>query len=149
MSRPILSAYLLLLLQATSGGKYLADGSGSFQVPVLSEQTTFAYDSAGNGGDSTLCDSNLQSIYIIKGLNQYKQVFFDGAGNDGLIHNQLAYDADGNLVETRVVGDANCNGVASVADINALLLALTDPAAYAAQHPGCNHLHGDMNAVRP
>lgn len=44
-----------------------------------------------------------------------------------------------------LIGDMNCNGVVNVSDIGAFVLALTDPAAYAAQFPGCNILNGDCN----
>ncbi len=44
-----------------------------------------------------------------------------------------------------VPGDMNCDGVVSVGDINPFVLALTDPAAYAAQFPDCDALNGDCN----
>lgn len=42
-------------------------------------------------------------------------------------------------------GDMNCDGVSNGLDIQALVEAMTDPAAYAANFPGCNVAHGDMN----
>lgn len=42
-------------------------------------------------------------------------------------------------------GDLNCDGVVSVADIGAFVLALTDPAGYAVQFPACDPLAGDLN----
>jgi hypothetical protein len=44
-----------------------------------------------------------------------------------------------------VAGDMNCDGTVNLADIDALSLALTDPVAYAAAHPGCNINAGDLN----
>ncbi len=44
-----------------------------------------------------------------------------------------------------LLGDMNCDGVVSVSDINAFVLALTDPAAYQAQFPDCDIQNGDMN----
>jgi len=43
-------------------------------------------------------------------------------------------------------GDANCNGNADVGDIGPFTLALTDPTAYAAQHPDCDIEDLDLNA---
>jgi hypothetical protein len=42
-------------------------------------------------------------------------------------------------------GDTNCNGVVGFDDINPFVLALTNPAAYAAAYPGCPLLNGDIN----
>ncbi len=44
-----------------------------------------------------------------------------------------------------LLGDLNCDGVVSVGDINPFVLALTDPAAYAAAFPDCDALNGDCN----
>jgi hypothetical protein len=44
-----------------------------------------------------------------------------------------------------LTGDLNCDGVVSFADINPFVLALTNPAAYAAQFPSCNIMNGDIN----
>ncbi|MGE0481921.1 MAG: S8 family serine peptidase [Phycisphaerae bacterium] len=44
-----------------------------------------------------------------------------------------------------VVGDMNCDGLLNNFDIDPFVLALTDPAAYAATFPGCNILNGDVN----
>ncbi len=44
-----------------------------------------------------------------------------------------------------LLGDLNCDGVVSVGDINPFVLALTDPAAYAAQFPDCDILNGDCS----
>ncbi|TWT45129.1 hypothetical protein RAS1_15510 [Phycisphaerae bacterium RAS1] len=57
-------------------------------------------------------------------------------------------DGNGNGVPDeceQVLGDLNCDGVVNVLDINPFVLALSDPAAYALQHPGCNILNGDID----
>ncbi len=41
-------------------------------------------------------------------------------------------------------GDLNCDGVVDFDDINPFVLALTDPAGYAAAFPACNILNGDL-----
>lgn len=47
--------------------------------------------------------------------------------------------------EAFVTGDLNCDGVVNNFDIDAFVLALTDPAAYAAQYPECDAGLGDVN----
>ncbi len=42
-----------------------------------------------------------------------------------------------------VSGDLNCDGVVDFGDINPFVLALSDPAGYAAAFPDCNILSGD------
>lgn len=44
-----------------------------------------------------------------------------------------------------LIGDLNCDGVVSVADIGPFVLALTDPAAYSSTFPSCDALAGDLN----
>lgn len=43
-------------------------------------------------------------------------------------------------------GDLNCDGVRSLADVAAFILALTDPTAFAATYPGCDIGRADVNA---
>ncbi|MBN2445698.1 MAG: choice-of-anchor J domain-containing protein, partial [Phycisphaerae bacterium] len=43
------------------------------------------------------------------------------------------------------LGDLNCDGAADVFDIDAFVLAVTNPAAYAAQYPACNINLADCN----
>ena len=43
------------------------------------------------------------------------------------------------------LGDLNCDGSVNVFDIDAFVLALTDPAAYAAAQPDCDRLYADCN----
>jgi hypothetical protein len=43
------------------------------------------------------------------------------------------------------VGDVNCDGTVDFGDINPFVLALSDPAAYAAQYPGCPFENRDIN----
>jgi hypothetical protein len=44
-----------------------------------------------------------------------------------------------------VPGDMNCDGLVNNFDIDPFVLAISDPAAYAAQYPDCNILNGDIN----
>lgn len=52
---------------------------------------------------------------------------------------------DYDCTQTVVLGDMNCDGLVTVADIGGFVLALTDPAGYAAQFPGCSINNADMN----
>lgn len=44
-----------------------------------------------------------------------------------------------------LLGDMNCDGMVSVTDIGAFVLALTDPTGYAAAFPNCDIMAGDLN----
>lgn len=46
---------------------------------------------------------------------------------------------------TAVPGDTNCDGRVNNFDINAFILALSDPAEYAVQYPNCSILSADAN----
>jgi len=43
------------------------------------------------------------------------------------------------------LGDMNCDGCITTTDVQAMVLALLNPATYAATYPGCNILRGDTN----
>ena len=45
----------------------------------------------------------------------------------------------------QATGDMNCDGEVNAFDIDPFVLALTDPAGYAAAWPDCNILNGDIN----
>lgn len=49
------------------------------------------------------------------------------------------------VVADSTLGDMNCDCAVNVLDINAFVLALSDPAAYAAMFPSCNIMFGDIN----
>ncbi len=44
-----------------------------------------------------------------------------------------------------LTGDLNCDGVVNAFDIDAFVLALTDPTAYQTDHPYCDSLNADVN----
>ena len=44
-----------------------------------------------------------------------------------------------------LIGDMNCDGVVDFFDIDAFVLAITNPAGYAAAYPGCDIMAGDAN----
>ena len=47
--------------------------------------------------------------------------------------------------QTLLLGDMNCDGTLSVGDIAGFVLALTNPAGYAAQFPNCQIAAADVN----
>ncbi|MGE3181892.1 MAG: PQQ-binding-like beta-propeller repeat protein [Phycisphaerae bacterium] len=75
--------------------------------------------------------------------------FHDGIGGS------IAIDQSGKLVsvgsagvlafETLVAGDTNCDGAITVSDIGPFVIALTDPATYAAQFPQCDLRSADVD----
>ncbi len=64
---------------------------------------------------------------------------------DGRTTTRVAVPANQQLVVRPTVGDMNCDGRTSVADINPFVLALNDPAGYAAAHPLCDRNHADTD----
>jgi hypothetical protein len=52
---------------------------------------------------------------------------------------------DSFTVSLLIPGDLNCDGAADFGDINPFVLALSNPAAYAAAYPDCHILRGDCN----
>jgi hypothetical protein len=49
------------------------------------------------------------------------------------------------ILAVHIPGDLNCDGRVNVFDIDPFVLALTDPAGYAAAHPDCHHANADTN----
>ena len=48
-------------------------------------------------------------------------------------------------IQAAIAGDLNCDGLVNNFDIDAFVLALTDPAAYAQQFPDCDATNADAN----
>ncbi|MBK8267225.1 MAG: PQQ-dependent sugar dehydrogenase [Planctomycetes bacterium] len=48
-------------------------------------------------------------------------------------------------VEVRIKGDANCDQILSIDDVEPFVQAIVDPTGYAADHPGCSPSLSDMN----
>ena len=48
-------------------------------------------------------------------------------------------------IYARVPGDLNCDNHVDFGDINAFVVALSDPAGYQTAFPACNYLNGDVN----
>ncbi len=74
--------------------------------------------------------------------------FFDdpGAANLGVVDGRAPADVGADeRSPTFVAGDMNCDGFVTVGDIGGFVLALTNPAGYAAQYPSCNIDLADVN----
>ncbi|MDX2200342.1 MAG: hypothetical protein SF069_15385 [Phycisphaerae bacterium] len=62
----------------------------------------------------------------------------DSELGDGVLNIQCSPSASS-------IGDMNCDGFVTVGDIGGFVIALTNPAQYAIQFPGCNIMNGDVN----
>jgi len=65
----------------------------------------------------------------------------DASGNTGFDSSP----ADFRIPAQPCPGDLNCDGFVNPADAPAMALALVNPTAYAAAHPGCPSANGDLN----
>ncbi len=102
---------------------------------------------AATGGDLHVIDTTTNTI--ARTINfaagaQPAQLVYNAARNTALIPSPGGGDGLF-VVSLGLPGDMNCDGVVSVGDINPFVLALTDPAAYAAQFPDCRLLNGDCS----
>lgn len=81
------------------------------------------------------------------GNEDYAEMLFSSGewndlGNAGTAA-QFALVEVGDAVVT--IGDLNCDNVIDIADADAMVIALLDPASYAIQYPGCDINRGDVN----
>lgn len=66
----------------------------------------------------------------------------DPAAAGGIARSRIAHLR---MIPYLCTGDMNCDGKTDALDIQAMVLALMDPAAYGASYPDCNPAHGDLN----
>lgn len=112
--------------------------SGSYEIELdLAAASTYSAEFIAESG-GTVGDA-LNALVI--GMNEGRTFFriATSAYPDGEIR--------GFLVVTRgpLDADTNCDGAVDNFDIDAFVLALTDPEAYAAQYPDCFLLNSDIN----
>ncbi|MGD8454690.1 MAG: VCBS repeat-containing protein [Phycisphaerae bacterium] len=75
----------------------------------------------------------------------------DGDGDTDLAVTNSDEDTGVSILRNRAchanyaVGDLDCDGLVNNFDIRPFVLALTDPSAYQAAYPGCDHLNADCN----
>jgi hypothetical protein len=87
-----------------------------------------------------------------QGVFRANEWYFGGVGSlSGMDPTQLLLDLTTPNVHvfnspcTGLRGDMDCNGWVDFDDINPFVLAISDPAAYAAAYPDCHFNHGDCN----
>jgi len=114
------------------------------------------YSTSSDGGQSwsefRLTPASFDSYY--DGLPRSNQFLgdYNGLGLAGnrvypcyLSTQNLDSDIFVNVITVGLLGDLNCDGAVDGFDIQPFVLALTDPAGYAAQYPDCNRLLADCN----
>lgn len=146
---PTLGLTLPIDLFLDAAGRLLVADSGNNRILLYSSPRTsvvadqvvgqlgsVSSDSPNHGLGETECDAD--------GLFGPTGVALDSAGNLHVVdtnnHRVVRYDWP-----FSVSGDINCDGVRNAADVAALVVALTNPSAFGASHPGCDILHADVN----
>ncbi len=146
---PALGLTLPIDLFLDAAGRMLVADSGNNRILLFSSpRTSVAADLVFGQFDSLSSDSPNHGLGETEtdadGLFGPTGVALDTAGNLHVVdtnnHRVLRYDSP-----FAVAGDINCDGVRNGADVVALVQALTNPAAFAASHPGCDILHADLN----
>jgi len=115
-------------------GFYDVEIEGTFQW-VTGEPVTYTNWNAGEPNNA----NNTEDFAEMLGSN--------GLWND--LPDAGAAAGDWAVVEVSAaasVGDLNCDSAVNIGDVPAFVLALIDPATYAAQYPGCNINLADANA---
>jgi acetyl esterase/lipase len=100
--------------------------------------------------DTTVPPSQSQQLYdaLVAASVPATLRLVQGAGH-GLPATEDAYVRDfflTHLTAPALPADLNCDGVVNFDDINPFVLAISDPAAYAAAYPDCNFMNGDCNS---
>ncbi|MGE0480865.1 MAG: FG-GAP repeat protein [Phycisphaerae bacterium] len=100
------------------------------------------HDDNENGGDA----GTVYAFGALLGVDCDQNGFFDACD----IAAGRATDVNHNAIPDRCehVGDLNCDGALDNFDIDAFVLALSDPAAYAAAFPTCDSDRADVNGDR-
>jgi len=109
--------------------RYATDPLGTLRAPVI-HKTSSGGDTSGRWGDYGAVNPDPAMSNVLWAHHEY-----------GLSGNWRTWIAQ--LVLPR--GDLNCDGVVDFGDINPFVLALADPAGYAAAYPGCPLENRDIN----
>jgi hypothetical protein len=122
-------------------------GTYNTGTPAPDGDLAYTYDPIGNRG-TFVEDPNAPGAttdYYLNELNQYHRSRRFVSVQTPIVAQGFRYDGDGNLAETFISGDMNCDGQINFGDVNAFVLAVSNPAGYAAAYPNCNILNGDIN----
>jgi hypothetical protein len=109
--------------------RYATDPLGTFRAPVI-QKTSTAGDTSGRWGDYSAVNPDPSAANILWAHHEYN---LGGSWRTWVAQ----------LVLPR--GDTNCDGLVDFADINPFILALADPAGYAAAYPDCPLANRDIN----
>jgi hypothetical protein len=109
--------------------RYSTDPLGTFRTPVT-QKTSNAGDTSGRWGDYSAVNPDPARPNSLWAHHEY-----------GVSGNWRTWITE--LVLTR--GDTNCDGQVNFGDINPFVLALSNPAGYAAAYPGCPLENRDVN----
>lgn len=96
-----------------------------------------ACDDDGGGG----LTSRLVNVPVTKNTMYLIKVADYSTPNGGNLVFHFSFTASSPVF----LGDMNCDGCITTTDVQAMVTALLNPAAYAATYPGCNILRGDTN----
>jgi hypothetical protein len=106
-------------------------------VSTLGEPVAFAaWQTADDWGALTVSGLQPATAYT----------FAVKARNQDFVETDFGPEATASTTESPFApGDLNCDGLINAFDIDPFVLALTDPAAYAAQYPDCDYMLADIN----
>lgn len=136
---------------------YLFERRGGGESPDLNDDLIVEYMNAasqwieldrqlGSGPDMTTYEPRvfiMPAAAIHSGARFRFRCNAAASSDDWFVDNVRLYAIDPPPVVS--IGDMNCDGVVSVADIGGFVLALTDPIGYAAQFPACDIENADLN----
>jgi probable HAF family extracellular repeat protein len=131
-----------LLTGALSGSANAINSSGvvagTMKFPGYSHNTRgFVYaDGVLRDLNDLIAPDNGWLLKEADGINAQGQI-----SGSGTLHGAIL----GFVLDPMNAGDLNCDGVVNTFDIDPFVLALTNPAAYAAQHPDCLARLADIN----
>jgi hypothetical protein len=112
---------------ATWNGKYVDAAGNPSAAAVWQTDATWGASAAVG------LDSSTQYCFAVK------------ARNGELVETAFSAPSCATTSAGALLGDMNCDGVVSYADINPFVLALSSQAAYEAQYPTCRYLNADCS----
>ncbi|MGE0481698.1 MAG: RHS repeat domain-containing protein [Phycisphaerae bacterium] len=112
--------------ELTGSDRYADTDPETPEDPVTALNRAYAYDPIGNRVTSEDGAAATEWEYDANALNQYERV--DTVG-DALIRQGYSFDADGNLAEQWLIGDATCDGMVNSFDIDWFVAVILDPNA--------------------
>ena len=125
-----------------------------YDVPVVVGDTAIFNPWAGgiNSAQISTFDANLdglQDIFVFDRIGSRISIFINMDGTPGAMRYRYTQEYNHLFPSTLrhwvFLRDMNCDGIVSVGDIAGFVLALTDPAGYAAAFPACDINNGDIN----